>query len=159
MAILKIAKMGHPVLKRAADPVPDPKAPEIHRLIADMVDTLADAPGVGLSAPQVHVPKRVVIFFIPASRAGEGGEEEGDEEEKGDEEEETEPVPDFEFDQPVRWSLSRVHYSVAVPITQWDRHRRLFAFDTAIDYSALVSTAECTKKVSLSPISARTTLS
>jgi peptide deformylase len=52
-----------------ADPVADPKAPEIRRLIADMVDTMADAPGIGLAAPQVHVPKRVVIFHIPESRA------------------------------------------------------------------------------------------
>jgi peptide deformylase len=93
MAILRIAKMGHPVLKRTADPVSDPKAPEIHRLIADMVDTLADASGVGLSAPQVHVPKRVVIFYIPVSRVGEGDEDEGDEEEEAEDEEEMEPVP------------------------------------------------------------------
>ncbi|HEX9703291.1 MAG TPA: peptide deformylase [Rhodospirillales bacterium] len=69
MAILKIARMGHPVLRRVADPVDDPRAPAIHRLIADMVDTMADAPGIGLAAPQVHVPKRVVIFHIPESRA------------------------------------------------------------------------------------------
>ena len=91
MAILKIAKMGHPVLQRTADPVSDPKAPEIHRLIADMVDTLADAPGIGLSAPQVHVPKRVVIFHIPQSRAGNGDEDEANEE--AADEEETEAVP------------------------------------------------------------------
>jgi len=61
--------MGHPVLMREAEPVADPKAPEIRRLIADMVDTMADAPGIGLAAPQVHVPKRLVIFHIPESRA------------------------------------------------------------------------------------------
>ena len=76
MAILKIARMGHPVLKQVADPISDPKAPEIHRLIADMVDTMADAPGIGLAAPQVHVPKRLVIFRIPGDRVEEG--EEGD---------------------------------------------------------------------------------
>ncbi len=69
MAILKIARMGHPVLMRVAEPVADPKAPEIRRLIADMVDTMADAPGIGLAAPQVHVPKRLVIFHIPEARA------------------------------------------------------------------------------------------
>ena len=69
MAILKIARMGHPVLNRIADPVEDPTAPEIHRLIADRVDTLADAGGIGLAAPQVHMPKRVVIFTISESRA------------------------------------------------------------------------------------------
>jgi peptide deformylase len=69
MAILKIARMGHPVLSGPAAAVPDPTAPEIRRLIADMLDTLKDAGGVGLAAPQVHVPLRVVVFFVPASRA------------------------------------------------------------------------------------------
>ncbi len=62
MAILKIAQMGHPVLRRRADEVPDPAAPEIHRLVGDMLETLRDARGAGLAAPQVHVSKRVVIF-------------------------------------------------------------------------------------------------
>jgi peptide deformylase len=68
MAILKIARMGHPVLRRRADPVADPTAPEIHRLIADMAETLADIGGAGLAAPQVHVPLRVVIFEVPEQR-------------------------------------------------------------------------------------------
>ena len=68
MAILKIARMGHPVLRRMADPVADPTAPEIHRLIADMAETLADIGGAGLAAPQVHVPLRVVIFQVPEQR-------------------------------------------------------------------------------------------
>jgi len=68
MAILKIARMGHPVLKRRADPVPDPTTPEIANLINDMMDTLADVGGVGLAAPQVHVPLRVVIFHVPKAR-------------------------------------------------------------------------------------------
>ena len=82
MAILKVASMGHPVLKRTADAVEDPMAPEIHRLIADMVDTMADAPGIGLAAPQVHVPKRLVIFHIPESRAHQEEDENGDEAEE-----------------------------------------------------------------------------
>lgn len=69
MAILKIARMGHPVLAGAADAVADPEAVEIGRLIADMTETLADAGGVGLAAPQVHVPLRLVMFFVPAARA------------------------------------------------------------------------------------------
>lgn len=75
MAILKIARMGHPILKRIAEPVADPTSSEIHRLINDMVDTLNDIGGAGLAAPQVHVPLRVVIFRVPASRmAAEDGE-------------------------------------------------------------------------------------
>jgi peptide deformylase len=68
MAILKIARMGHPVLKRRADPVEDPTSPEIYSLIKDMMDTLADVGGVGLAAPQVHVSLRVVIFHVPKAR-------------------------------------------------------------------------------------------
>ena len=96
MAILKLARMGHPVLKRTADAINDPTAPEIRRLIADMVDTLADASGVGLAAPQVHVPKRLVIFHIPESRAREALDddmEEGEDEEDEEDDEENDAVP------------------------------------------------------------------
>lgn len=72
MSILKIAKMGHPVLRRPAAEVPDPTAPEIARLVRDMEETMADAGGVGLAAPQVHVPLRIVIFYVPAVRSEEG---------------------------------------------------------------------------------------
>jgi peptide deformylase len=68
MSILKIARMGHPVLRRKAELVADPTAPEIRDLIADMTETLADIGGAGLAAPQVHVPLRVVIFAVPAER-------------------------------------------------------------------------------------------
>jgi peptide deformylase len=69
MAILKIARMGHPVLGRVAAPVEDPGAPELRQLVADMLDTMEDAGGTGLAAPQVYVPRRLVIFFVSASRA------------------------------------------------------------------------------------------
>jgi peptide deformylase len=68
MSILKIARMGHPVLRGRAEPVADPTAPEIRALVADMIETLADIGGVGLAAPQVHVPLRVVIFKVPSER-------------------------------------------------------------------------------------------
>jgi peptide deformylase len=68
MAILKIARMGHPVLRRQAEPVVDPTAPEVARLVADMAETLDDIGGAGLAAPQVHVPQRLVIFRVPAER-------------------------------------------------------------------------------------------
>jgi peptide deformylase len=68
MAILKIARMGHPVLRGIAAEVADPTAPEVNRLVADMADTLADVAGAGLAAPQVHVPLRVVLFRVPEER-------------------------------------------------------------------------------------------
>jgi peptide deformylase len=74
MAILKIARMGHPVLRRRSDEVTDPGAPEFRRLIDDMIETLRDANGLGLAAPQVHVPVRLAIFHVPGERA-EGEEQ------------------------------------------------------------------------------------
>jgi peptide deformylase len=71
LAILKIARMGHPVLLEQAAPVPDPSQPEIQRLIDDMIETMLDAGGVGLAAPQVHVPLRLFVFHLPAARAAE----------------------------------------------------------------------------------------
>ena len=74
MAILKIARMGHPVLRQVAEPVQDPTAAQVHGLIRNMIDTMRDADGAGLAAPQVHVPLRLVIFHVPAERAGESEE-------------------------------------------------------------------------------------
>lgn len=76
MAILKIARMGHPVLAGRAAPVSDPTQPEIRRLVADMLETMIDANGAGLAAPQVHVPLRVVVFQAPAERSDGLSEEE-----------------------------------------------------------------------------------
>src|SRR5471032_179230 len=80
MAILKIARMGHPVLTQLARPVSDPMASEIRLLVNDMVETMMDANGAGLAAPQVHVPLRLVIFQAP----GERSDPDLDEEEKFD---------------------------------------------------------------------------
>ena len=46
----------------------DPTAPEISALVADMIETMADAEGIGLAAPQVFVPQRLVIIRIPPER-------------------------------------------------------------------------------------------
>jgi peptide deformylase len=69
MAILKIARMGHPVLLQRAAPVADPGAPEIRRLAADMIETMQDAGATGLAAPQVHVPLRLFVFRVAAERS------------------------------------------------------------------------------------------
>jgi len=83
MAILKIARMGHPILRRVAAPVSDPTAPGLHRLITDMLETMEDAQGTGLAAPQVHVPSRIVAFYVSGARAkredaSDAGDPEGD---------------------------------------------------------------------------------
>lgn len=69
MAILKIARMGNPVLLQRAQEVADPSAPEIRRLVADMLETMEDASGAGLAAPQVHVPLRIFVFRVDAERS------------------------------------------------------------------------------------------
>lgn len=71
MSILKIARMGHPVLRKVAQPIDDPTTPEVRRLIADMHQTMVDAVGAGLAAPQVHVSRRLVIFLTPKDEAVE----------------------------------------------------------------------------------------
>ena len=76
MTLLKIARMGHPVLLRRAEPVADPTAREIRRLVDDMVETMEDANGVGLAAPQIHVSRRVIVFKAPSGRAAPDGEAE-----------------------------------------------------------------------------------
>ena len=73
MAILKIARMGHPILAMPARAVADPRHPEIRRLVNDMVETMRDANGAGLAAPQVHVPLRVVVFQAPGERTPDPG--------------------------------------------------------------------------------------
>ena len=79
MAILKIARMGHPILRRPADPVEDPTTAEVRRLVENMLETMRDADGAGLAAPQVHVPRRVVMFSVPAARlAREDAEDDED---------------------------------------------------------------------------------
>ena len=78
MAILKIAKMGHPILRGRAEAVEDPTAPEVAELVASMLQTMIDAEGLGLAAPQVYVPKRVVIFRVPPVESDGEEEEEED---------------------------------------------------------------------------------
>ena len=72
MAVLRIARMGNPVLLEPAQPVADPTAPEIRALARDMQDTLEDIGASGLAAPQVFVPKRVVVYRMIASRIPPG---------------------------------------------------------------------------------------
>ena len=68
MALRKIARMGHPVLRVPATAVEDPTAPWVGRLVADMVETMADAGGTGLAAPQIYEPWRIVVFFVGEGR-------------------------------------------------------------------------------------------
>ncbi|MGH6917617.1 MAG: peptide deformylase [Geminicoccaceae bacterium] len=63
MTLLKIARMGHPVLTQAAQPVDDPTSEQVRRLVGDMAETMADADGIGLAAPQVYRSLRLILFL------------------------------------------------------------------------------------------------
>jgi peptide deformylase len=63
----EILKMGEPRLLRIAQPEDDYNSPGLDALIADMFDTMRDAGGVGLAAPQIGVDLQLVIFGFDAS--------------------------------------------------------------------------------------------
>ncbi len=66
MAILKVARLGHPVLRQPAAPVPldEIRSAETQRLIDDMVETMREYNGAGLAANQVHVLKQVCVIEV-----------------------------------------------------------------------------------------------
>lgn len=63
MAIRKIRIMGDRILTKKCRPV-DEVTPKIKTLIKDMLDTMYDAYGVGLAAPQVGILKRIVVIDV-----------------------------------------------------------------------------------------------
>ncbi len=65
MAIREIITLGHPTLRQKARKVTK-FGPELQQLINDMIETMQAAPGVGLAAPQVNVPERVIVVELPA---------------------------------------------------------------------------------------------
>ena len=65
--------MGHPVLLNSAEAIADPTSKIVGKLLEDMVETMEDASGVGLAAPQVYEGKRVIIFKSPRERGEEDG--------------------------------------------------------------------------------------
>jgi peptide deformylase len=68
MALLKIARMGNPILRARAATVADPTAAWVRRLVSDMIETMEDAGGTGIAAPQVHEGYRVVVFRVDGGR-------------------------------------------------------------------------------------------
>ncbi len=64
--------MGHPVLAKRAAEVPDPGHVDVRRLVEDMIETMIDANGAGLAAPQVHEDLRVIVFQAPITRSDPG---------------------------------------------------------------------------------------
>lgn len=72
MAILKIAVLGNPVLRVMAEPVKNIQAPDIQRLIDDMIETMREYKGVGLAAPQVHRPLQIAVIEADEPPRGSG---------------------------------------------------------------------------------------
>ena len=66
MSILKVARLGHPVLRQKASDVEikDIKAGKFRALIDDMIETMHAYEGVGLAGPQVHLPLRIFVFEV-----------------------------------------------------------------------------------------------
>ena len=69
MAILKVARLGHPVLREVARPIPmqEITSPEVQRVIDDMIDTMREYDGAGLAANQVHVLRQVAVIEVAAN--------------------------------------------------------------------------------------------
>jgi peptide deformylase len=69
MAILKVARLGHPVLRMKATPVdPDKiKTPAVQRFIDDMIDTMHEYDGAGLAANQVHTAAQIAVIEVASN--------------------------------------------------------------------------------------------
>jgi peptide deformylase len=66
MAILKVCRLGHPVLRQVAEPVPVDVIgrPAFQQFIDDMIETMHEYDGVGLAAPQVHVSRQIAVLQV-----------------------------------------------------------------------------------------------
>jgi peptide deformylase len=68
MSILKVARMGHPILREKTRELTaaEIRSSDIQRLIDDMVDTMHEYSGIGLAAPQIHQPIRLAVIELEA---------------------------------------------------------------------------------------------
>ena len=66
MAILKVARLGHPVLRQVAEPLPADVilSPRVQEFIDDLIETMYEYDGAGLAAPQVHISQQIVAFAV-----------------------------------------------------------------------------------------------
>ena len=77
MSILKVARMGHPVLRAAARPLDksEIRSGAVQQLIDDMIETMAEYHGVGLAAPQVHESLRLFVAALDHDGEEDAGRE------------------------------------------------------------------------------------
>ena len=71
MAILKIAKLGHPVLVKKTNEINNLSDIDLKKIVFDMSETMLDASGIGLAAPQVHLIHRMFIYRNPDIEDGD----------------------------------------------------------------------------------------
>ena len=66
MAILKVARLGHPVIRQTAVSLSPQEinSQEIQKLLDDMIETMREYNGVGLAAPQVHIDKQLAVIEV-----------------------------------------------------------------------------------------------
>lgn len=76
MSLLKVVRLGDPVLRRVAEPIADPTDPQVRQLAESMILTMFEAPGVGLAAPQVGESIRMIVMRIMADRSATAEEPE-----------------------------------------------------------------------------------
>jgi peptide deformylase len=64
--ILKVARLGHPILRKIAEPVPPEQitTPAVQQFIDDLIETMYEYDGAGLAAPQVHVSQQIVVMEV-----------------------------------------------------------------------------------------------
>src|SRR5688500_4113741 len=74
MAILKVARVGHPVLRQKARAIEkhELKSPVLQQFIDDMIETMKEYAGVGLAAPQVNEGVRIFVAHVDPEGRGEG---------------------------------------------------------------------------------------
>ena len=74
--ILKVSRLGHPVLRKSSVPIAKEmiSSPGIQALIDDMIETMHEYDGVGIAAPQVHIGRQIAVIEVEANRRypGEG---------------------------------------------------------------------------------------
>jgi len=95
MAILKVARMGHPVLRAKARPLEaaEIRSTVVQQLIDDMFETMAEYQGVGLAAPQIHESVRLFVAGIPARSREDDDDEDDDDEDDDDEDDDDDEMP------------------------------------------------------------------
>lgn len=66
MAILKVARLGHPVLRQVAKPIPVEaiRTAEVQRLVDDLIETMREHDGAGLAANQVHMLRQICVIEV-----------------------------------------------------------------------------------------------